>query len=323
MQKRPTTVDQLANQFLIDLDAEKGLAVRTQKTYAEQLQWFVQWLNKHQSKTVRTLTFKQILTFLTESKRRIRKSPGSKPGQLISHNTLHLLVVVVRQFLSYCYEIGEMDKDLSMLLDVPAPLTKHPKSLSIAQVKALLIPDTQQTPSSLCDQAILELAYSSGLRFSELKNLVLRQLHLDEENPYVVVLGKGNKERIVPIGGPACKALLIYVQEGRPQLLTKKRLKANSSNCRNTVFLNKRGKPFGRSTLWERIKQRMRLRGLPRIVSPHWLRHSFATHLLAGKADLRVIQELLGHEDIKTTQIYTHVDKTQLKRAFQQFHPRA
>ncbi len=159
----------------------------------------------------------------------------------------------------------------------------------------------------------MELAYASGLRLSELKNLRLEQLHL--EAGFLHVIGKGNKERVVPVGSKAVAALTRYLEAGRPKLVTPK-TPAN-------VFLSKRGTPFAATTLWLRIKNRARRSGIERNVTPHMLRHSFATHLLEHGADLRVIQELLGHASIGTTEVYTHVTGPRLREIHRKFHPRA
>jgi integrase/recombinase XerD len=165
----------------------------------------------------------------------------------------------------------------------------------------------------LCDRAILELAYASGLRLSELKNLRLEQLHL--EAGFINVIGKGNKERVVPVGKKAVEALTRYLETARPKLVTPK--------SPASVFLTKRGTPFASVTLWLRIKNHIRYAGISRNITPHMLRHSFATHLLEHGADLRVIQELLGHANISTTEIYTHVAGNRLRDIHKKFHPRA
>ncbi len=159
---------------------------------------------------------------------------------------------------------------------------------------------------------MLELAYASGLRLSELRQLRLEQLHL--EAGFVTVIGKGNKERVVPVGRKAVAALNDYLQTGRPKLVTPR--------SPATVFLTQRGTPFAQTTLWGRIKRRVKRAGIERNVTPHMLRHSFATHLLDHGADLRVIQELLGHASINTTEIYTHVAGNRLRDVHRTFHPR-
>jgi integrase/recombinase XerD len=177
----------------------------------------------------------------------------------------------------------------------------------------LLSPEQPETPQTLCDQAILELAYASGLRLAELRNLRLEQLHLDAG--FINAVGKGNKERVVPAGRKAVDALSRFLAAGRPALVTPR--------SPGTVFLTKRGTAFAPVTLWLRIKRRARRSGISRNVTPHMLRHSFATHLLDHGADLRVIQELLGHASISTTEIYTHVTGNRLRDIHRKFHPRS
>jgi integrase/recombinase XerD len=188
-----------------------------------------------------------------------------------------------------------------------------PKALDADDIERLLAASTDQTPATLCDSAVLELAYASGLRLAELRALRLEQLQL--EAGFLTVIGKGNKERVVPVGRKALAAMKRYLELGRPKLVTK-RSPAN-------VFLTRRGTPFAPVTLWLRIKQRAKAAGIQRNVTPHMLRHSFATHLLENGADLRVIQELLGHTDIGTTEIYTHVAGSRLKDVHRRFHPRS
>jgi len=197
-------------------------------------------------------------------------------------------------------------------LSLPRRWKRLPKALTNAEIDKLLAPEAPETPGSLCDQAVLELAYASGLRLSELRNLRLEQLHL--EAGFINVIGKGNKERVVPVGSKAVDALNRYLETGRPKLVTP-RSPAN-------VFLTKRGTPFAQVTLWLRIKRRVRRAGVSRNVTPHMLRHSFATHLLEHGADLRVIQELLGHANISTTEVYTHVTGNRLRDVHRRFHPR-
>jgi integrase/recombinase XerD len=184
--------------------------------------------------------------------------------------------------------------------------------LTHPEIESLLQPEAADTPAHLCDQAILELAYASGLRRAELCGLRLEQLHL--EAGFINVIGKGNKERVVPVGSKAVAALNRYLTNGRPPLV-RPRSPAN-------VFLTRFGTRFASATMWQRIKRRVRRSGLARNITPHMLRHSFATHLLEHGADLRVIQEMLGHASISTTEVYTHVASSRLRDVHRQFHPR-
>jgi integrase/recombinase XerD len=214
------------------------------------------------------------------------------------------------------YNFAESEKflpqNIAENLPLPGRWKRLPKSLSRSEVETLLKAETPVTPASLCDQAVLELAYASGLRLAELRGIRLEHLHLDAG--FVTVIGKGNKERVVPLGRKAIKAINCYLASGRPELVTG----ASSAN----LFLTRRGSPFAATTLWLRIKRRVRRAGLARNVTPHMLRHSFATHLLENGADLRVIQELLGHSNISTTEVYTHVAVSRLREVHRRFHPR-
>jgi integrase/recombinase XerD len=202
--------------------------------------------------------------------------------------------------------------NLAENLSLPRRWKRLPKALTNADIDRLLQPETPETPSALCDQAALELAYASGLRLAELRGLRLEQLHL--EAGFINVVGKGNKERVVPVGRKATAAIERFLAEGRPKLVTAK----SPAN----VFLTRRGTPFAPVTLWLRVKRRSRRAGIARNITPHMLRHSFATHLLENGADLRVIQELLGHAMISTTEVYTHVAGSRLREVHRKFHPR-
>jgi integrase/recombinase XerD len=215
------------------------------------------------------------------------------------------------------YKYAENEKLLPLNvaenLSLPRRWKRLPKALTDEEIQKLLAPESPETPEILRDRAILELAYASGLRLSELKNLRLEQLHL--EAGFINVIGKGNKERVVPVGRQAVEALNRYIETARPKFVTPK----SPAN----VFLTQRGTPFASVTLWLRIKNRVRRTGIERNITPHMLRHSFATHLLEHGADLRVIQELLGHANISTTEVYTHVAGSRLREIHKKFHPRA
>jgi len=219
----------------------------------------------------------------------------------------------LRAFYKFCENERLLPANVAENLALPRRWKRLPRALTDAEMKTLLAPIQPESPESLCDRAILELAYASGLRLAELRHLRLEQIHLDAG--FINVIGKGNKERVLPVGRMAVEALERYLQAGRPRLVTA-RSPAN-------VFLTKRGTPFAPVTLWLRIKRRARLAGIAKNVTPHMLRHSFATHLLDHGADLRVIQELLGHASIATTEVYTHVSGNRLREVHRKFHPRA
>ncbi len=202
--------------------------------------------------------------------------------------------------------------DFTEVLAGPRLRRKLPEVLSIGEMRCLLDAPELGTPMGNRDRAILELFYSSGLRVSELCGLTLQNVDLEEQ--YLRVFGKGSKERLVPLGGPATKAIRDYLTVGRPQLV-----KAKTGS---ELFLSQRGGPLSRKTIWALVKEYAERAGIDKAVKPHLLRHSFATHLLGGGADLRAIQEMLGHADISTTQIYAAVEGERILDEHAQFHPR-
>jgi len=306
-------VQTLVEDFLQFLRHERGQADNTAKTYAALLGKFVAWAESQQLTDWKQVELKQLMAFLQHERARPLADEPKSSTKRLSSESVYLEIAALRAF----YKFAENEKILPMNvaenLSLPRRWQRLPKALSSQEIETLLKPETPATPASLCDQAILELAYASGLRLSELKNLRLEQLHLDAG--FINVIGKGNKERVVPVGRQAVAALNRFIDTGRPKLITPK----SPAN----VFLTRRGTPFAAVTLWLRIKQRARRAGVERNLTPHMLRHSFATHLLEHGADLRVIQELLGHANIGTTEIYTHVAGSRLREIHRKFHPRA
>ena len=328
----------LVENFLQYLRHERGQSDNTAKTYAALLGKFTAWAEKQGLTDWQDVELKHLMAFLAQE--RIRNvlptgrgksatgenadaaAPASRttlPGgarektRRLSGESVYLEIAALRAF----YKFAENEKILptnpAENLSLPRRWKRLPKALSNDEITKLLTPEELATPDTWCDQAILELAYASGLRLSELKNLRLEQLHLDAG--FINVIGKGNKERVVPVGKTAVAALTRFIEAGRPKLITPK----SPAN----VFLTKRGGPFAAVTLWLRIKKRAKRAGIERNITPHMLRHSFATHLLEHGADLRVIQELLGHANIGTTEIYTHVTGNRLREIHRKFHPRA
>jgi len=300
----------LVEDFLVYLQHERGRSPQTLKTYAALLENFVRWAEKNKISAWPAVTLPVLMDFLGQERQRARRDDDS--GGKLSSESLYLQIAALRAFFAFAESEKFLPQNIAEHLSLPRRWQRLPKSLSPSEIENLLRPESPATPASLCDQAVLELAYSSGLRLSELCHLRLEQLRLDAG--FINVIGKGNKERIAPVGGKAVAALERYLEAGRPKLV-KPKTPAN-------VFLNLRGRAFASVTLWRRIKQRARRAGLPAL-TPHGLRHSFATHLLENGADLRVIQELLGHASISTTEVYTHVGGQRLREIHRQFHPRA
>ena len=306
-------MDALIDDFLQYLRQERGQAKQTQLTYSGILNRFAHWANEEQGIDDWTLVDLTVVTeFLKhEQSRKVPNGQGST--RRLSVETVYLEIAALRAFFNFCEREHYLEFNPAEHLSLPRRWKRLPKSLSSDEIETLLKPEEPETPPRLCDQAIFELAYASGLRISELCHLRLEQLHLDAG--FVQVIGKGNKERVVPVGRNAIEAVNRYLQSGRPALVT--------SKTPGNVFLTRRGTGFARVTMWLRIRKRAQRSGIERALTPHMLRHSFATHLLDRGADLRVIQEMLGHASIATTEVYTHVAREKLKEVHRQFHPRA
>ena len=301
----------LVEDFLQFIRHEQGQALHTQKTYAALLGRFVDWAEGQGLKSWREVQLKHLLDYLQAEKQRPLENPPRSRDHL-STESLYLQIAALRSFFRFAEAEKMVPVNLAENLSLPRRWDRLPKALSPAQIEKLLSPEIPATPENLCDQAIVELAYASGLRLSELRGIRLEQLHL--EAGYLNVIGKGNKERVVPVGRKAVEAIEHYLSAGRPRLVKK--------NSPAQLFLTRRGGPFAQVTLWLRIKKRARRAGITELVTPHMLRHSFATHLLEHGADLRVIQELLGHASIMTTEVYTHVSGNRLREVHRKFHPR-
>jgi len=312
----------LVEDFLQFLRHERGQSDNTAKTYAALLGKFVAWATENRITDWKSVELKHLMAFLQHERSR-NTSIGRPPSKIgstkenssrrLSSESVYLEIAALRAFYRFAENEKILPANVAENLSLPRRWKRLPKALTNEEIEKVLAPEPQETPESLRDQAILELAYASGLRLSELKNLRLEQLHL--EAGFINVIGKGNKERVVPVGKKAVEALNRYITNARPKLVTPK----SPAN----VFLTKRGTPFASVTLWLRIKKRIGRAGISRNITPHMLRHSFATHLLEHGADLRVIQELLGHASISTTEIYTHVAGNRLREIHKKFHPRS
>ncbi len=314
----------LVEDFLQHLRHERGQAEHTQRTYAALLGKFVRWAGTQGLSDWRAVELSHLTAFLQHERERAVVTPESRarsaaepplegPRRRLSSESVYLEIAALRAFYRFCEGERLLPANVAEHLSLPRRWQRLPKALSDDEIQRLLQPLTPESPSTLCDQAALELAYASGLRLAELCQLRLEQLHLDAA--FLNVIGKGNKDRVVPVGRPAAAALERYLAAGRPKLVRP----ISPAN----VFLTRRGSAFATSTMWKRIKRRARLAGLARNLTPHMLRHSFATHLLEHGADLRVIQELLGHASIATTEIYTHVTGNRLREIHRKFHPRS
>jgi len=303
----------LVEDFLQYLRHERGQAEHTQKTYAALLNKFTTWAAKQNLTDWKSVELKHLMAFLQYERARPLADEPKESVKRLSSESVYLEIAALRAFYRFAETEKLLPANVAENLSLPRRWQRLPKALTNDEIKKLLEPEKPETPENLCDQAVLELGYASGLRLAELRNLRLEQLHLDAG--FINVIGKGNKERVVPVGRTAVAALDRYIEIGRPKLITPK----SPAN----VFLTRRGTPFAAVTLWLHIKQRVRHTGVARNITPHMLRHSFATHLLEHGADLRVIQELLGHANISTTEVYTHVTGNRLRDIHRKFHPRA
>ncbi len=307
-------MENLVDDFLVFLRHERGQSEQTQKTYASLLRRFLAWAGAEGLQAWGAVEFRHLTAFLQAERNREPERRGRRdasPG--LSAESLYLQIAALRAFYRFAVAEAHLAENVAANLALPRRWQRLPKALGPEEILLLLAPVAKPRPADFCDLAVLELAYASGLRLAELRGLRLEQLSLDAG--FVRVIGKGNKERLVPVGERALQAICQYLEHGRPKL-------ARPSSPAN-LFLTSRGTAFSGFALWSRVVKRARRAGVMRHVTPHMLRHSFATHLLEHGADLRVIQELLGHASIATTQVYTHVATSRLREIHRRFHPRA
>lgn len=305
-------LEALVEEFLDHVRLERGLAAHTARTYQALLSRLVTWAAKEGLGSWRSVTAHHLTAYLDHERNRPLEDDTVSKEKRLSPSSLYLQVAAIRAFFRFAENEGHVKPNPAENLSLPKRWKKVPKALAEDEITRLLRPPAVITPASLCTHAILEVAYASGLRLAELRGLRLEQLHL--KDGFILVIGKGDKERLVPVGERAVEALKRYIAV-RSEFVRPK----SSSN----VFLTARGTSFAHVTMWKRITDAVREAGIEKNVTPHMLRHSFATHLLAHGADLRVIQEMLGHASISTTEIYTHVGADRLREVHEKHHPRA
>jgi integrase/recombinase XerD len=230
----------------------------------------------------------------------------------LAPTTIRRQISALRTYYRFLVGEGHAARDPSERLESPRQWRRLPTVLSVAEIERLLVAPNTDEPLAIRDRALLEFAYATGARVSEVVGLSLQDVLY--EDGLARIFGKGSKERIVPVGRRALGAVALYVREIRPRF--------DRGKGRGRVFLNARGTPLSRVSAWTIIRRAARAAGIAKRVTPHTLRHTFATHLLEGGADLRAVQEMLGHADISTTQIYTHVDRDYLRKVHRKFHPR-
>lgn len=305
--RRPA-VSQSAAGFAEDIDGflsfvslERGLSVKTQEGYLNDLDQCAAFLARNGHKDWRTVSGEAVAKWI-----------HSLSGVDYAVSSLARKLAALRGLSRYLQHEKLRDDDFTALLRTPKLQRKVPGTLTANEVERLLAAPTGGDAHALRDKALLELFYSSGLRVSELAGITIQQIDL--QHGFLRVFGKGSKERVVPIGGKAADAIAVWLESGRPHFV--------KPRTGSTLFLSERGTALSRVTLWVIVKKYARLAGITKPVKPHLLRHSFATHLLSGGADLRAIQEMLGHANIATTQIYTAVESKRLIDQHSKFHPR-
>jgi integrase/recombinase XerD len=294
-------LDPLAERYLMQLRVEGGLATNTLESYRRDLITFQQYLAQHQLQIDRPLSPQIMVSFLAW----LRQKP-------LAVSSIARMVSAVRGWFRFLAREGVVaGNPLDTLATARRPV-RLPKTLTMQEVTALLDLPVRPSAEDYRDRTMLELLYASGLRVSELVGLAVSQVDLNAG--CLRVMGKGAKERVVPIGQTARDALAEYAEYTRPILL--------KGRPAGALFVSRRGRALSRQAFWKLLRQRARRAGIARAISPHMLRHSFATHLLEGGADLRAVQAMLGHVNIATTQIYTHVERSRLKQVHRQHFPR-
>jgi integrase/recombinase XerD len=299
--------DDIARAFYLErfhdfLAVEKGASARTDEAYLRDLARFAMFARLKGAtapSNVGSRTLREYVYHL--------KDLGLAPASIRRN------VSAVRSYFRFMLDEGHLVRDPSERLETPKRWRTLPEVLTVEEVNKLIAAPSLDEPLAFRDRAMLELAYAAGLRVSEWISIGVRDVLMDEH--LVRVFGKGGKERIVPIGRSAIGAVAIYLRELRPRI--------ERGKGKGILFLNARGEPMSRMGAWKILRKYVDQAGIKKRVTPHTLRHSFATHLLEGGADLRAVQEMLGHADISTTQIYTHVDREYLRSVHRQFHPRS
>lgn len=298
------------NDYLQSLAADRGLAENTRKAYRRDLVRFFRWLTDRPLSGLTIQDFSEYIGWLVAE----RLAPATCARHIVS----------LRSFFRFLVAEGDLRTSCAELLDSPKLWERMPTVLTPRQVERLLTAPKPKTDRLwIRDRAVLEMFYATGCRASEIANMKLADIHLDER--FCRCIGKGNKERIVPLSGRAIETFRNWLAEGREKRLEHAGASDETSpgsDESDLAFLSRGGRRIRREALWELVKKYVRRIDASLEISPHSLRHSFATHLLAGGADLRLIQEMLGHASINTTQIYTHVDASKLKEIHHRFHPR-
>ncbi len=295
-------MNNLIGEFMNYLSTERGLAMNTLESYGRDLRQYYEYLQSSGKDSVEKATRATVVAYLLFLQ---------KQGKATA--TIARRLAALRSFYQFLLREKYVDKDPTANLESPKLEKRLPKVLTIKEVETLLKQPNPSTAAGLRDKAMLELLYATGIRVSELISLNMDDISLDMG--YIRCLGKGSKERIVPVGSVAVKCVADYLNSGRGRLVPDRDEQA--------LFVNHHGKRLTRQGFWKIVKRYANDARISKEITPHTLRHSFATHLLENGADLRSVQEMLGHADISTTQIYTHITKGRLKEVYARTHPRA
>ena len=292
---------ELIAEFINYLSVERGLSKNTIAAYGSDLEHFLVYLESKGIADIDRIKRQDIMSYLL-----------SRKDNNISGNSISRGLVAIKMFYRFLIQERLAREDVASILESPKLIRPIPSVLLLSEVDKILASPNLRDPIGIRDKAVIELLYATGMRVSEVVDLPIEGLNLDMG--FVKCRGKGDKERIVPIGNKAKEALSRYIDRVRPVMAGKRQDKH--------LFLSRLGKKISRQTFWKMIKKYTKMARIKKDITPHTLRHSFATHLLERGADLRVVQEMLGHADISKTQLYTHINKERLKSIHRQFHPR-
>lgn len=292
---------ELIELFLNYLSAERGLSDNTLSAYKNDLSKFIKYLQKQNINNLSKTTREDISSYMWSEKK-----------QGLSENSLSRNLAAIKVFCRFLLRERIISTDPTDMMESPKLWKRLPQTLSLREVESLLSAPNIKRNQGLRDRAILEIMYATGMRVSEVTNLHIQDVNLDVG--FVRCIGKGQKERIIPVGKRSVHFTSRYIDQVRPKLL--------KNRTGSALFLSRLGGRMSRQSIWKIIKGYAKMAKIKKAIRPHTLRHSFATHILQGGADLRAVQEMLGHSDISTTQIYTHIDRDRLKQIHKKFHPR-
>ena len=295
-------MQELIEEFVNYISIERGLAKNTLLAYRRDLQKYLEYIEKGGTSHIQQVSRDRVTAYMYDQKQK---------G--LSTTSICRSLAAIKMFHRFLVRERLAKEDPTNLVDTPKLWKRVPEVLSTGEIEAMIKASQGRKKQNIRDHAILELFYASGMRVSELVELKVENVNFDIG--YVRCIGKGRKERIIPIGKRAQEAIKKYCEKTRNELV--------KSQITTVLFVSRLGKKVSRQSVWKIIKQYAKKANIKKTIKPHTLRHSFATHLLEGGADLRSVQEMLGHSDISTTQIYTHVDRERLKSVHKQFHPRA